>query len=371
MYIQPFCIVAILCFSHAIKQSAVKENYGPSSRYVKPHRETTVFREEPNLPANPATSFSGTNTPKRALMRAFGEGGQSDTTKQLMCPESLTPLKFGTFRFPLVEEEFLISQEYGTRYRLDRSRTFWDLTISAEQDSKSWFAVSQREAVSSRLFQNPIMSAVYERGYRQNFENAGFPGPDKEFLDAQQFFLDDVTTPNEIVGTRSFGSVVDLSCGSGFMTRRFIKSSKFTQVVSVDLSPAMLLETARRCDEEQIPRPSLMVRADVARLPFATNSIDFVHAGAAMHCWPRLTESLSEVHRVLKPGGKFYASTFFSTFPNVMFQKRPAGGSSSSGFYLFSDSDEIEQFVRGAGFPECRVRKEGRGCAIVKAVKSC
>jgi len=304
-------------------------------------------------------------------MRAFGEGPQSDAKEQLlMCPESLTPLKFGTFIFPLVEDQFLISQEYGTRYRLDPSHTFWDLTISDEQDSKSWFKVSQREAVSSRLFQNPIMSAVYERGYRQNFENAGFPGPDKEFDDAQQFFLDDITIPNEIVGT-SFGNVVDLSCGSGFMTRRFIKSTNFKQVVSVDLSPAMLLETARRCDEEGIPRPSLMVRADVARLPFATNSIDFVHAGAAMHCWPRLTDSLSEVHRVLKPGGKFYASTFFSTFPNVMSPNRRTGGSSSSGFYLFSDQDEIERFVRGAGFPECRVRKEGRGCAIVKAVKSC
>jgi hypothetical protein len=28
------------------------------------------------------------------------------------------------------------------------------------------------------------------------------------------------------------------------------------------------------------------VRADVARLPFATGSIDAVHAGAAIHCWP-------------------------------------------------------------------------------------
>jgi hypothetical protein len=29
-----------------------------------------------------------------------------------------------------------------------------------------------------------------------------------------------------------------------------------------------------------------LVRADVARLPFATGSVDAVHAGAAIHCWP-------------------------------------------------------------------------------------
>lgn len=29
-----------------------------------------------------------------------------------------------------------------------------------------------------------------------------------------------------------------------------------------------------------------LVRADVARLPFVTGTIDAVHAGAALHCWP-------------------------------------------------------------------------------------
>ncbi len=33
-------------------------------------------------------------------------------------------------------------------------------------------------------------------------------------------------------------------------------------------------------------RDIALVRADVGRLPFATGSIDAVHAGAALHCWP-------------------------------------------------------------------------------------
>jgi len=28
------------------------------------------------------------------------------------------------------------------------------------------------------------------------------------------------------------------------------------------------------------------VRADISRLPFVSGSIDAVHAGAAIHCWP-------------------------------------------------------------------------------------
>jgi ubiquinone/menaquinone biosynthesis C-methylase UbiE len=52
------------------------------------------------------------------------------------------------------------------------------------------------------------------------------------------------------------------------------------------------------------------VRADVGRLPFATGSLDAVHAGAAMHCWPSPSAAVAEISRVLKPGGVFAASTF-------------------------------------------------------------
>ena len=39
-------------------------------------------------------------------------------------------------------------------------------------------------------------------------------------------------------------------------------------------------------------------------------SIDAVHAGAALHCWPVPGAAMAEISRVLKPGGVFVASTF-------------------------------------------------------------
>jgi hypothetical protein len=44
---------------------------------------------------------------------------------------------------------------------------------------------------------------------------AGFPGIDKEFEEAQELF--------QSVGAKK---IVDLSCASGFMMRRFIQSGK-------------------------------------------------------------------------------------------------------------------------------------------------
>lgn len=40
-------------------------------------------------------------------------------------------------------------------------------------------------------------------------------------------------------------------------------------------------------------RNFILVRADISRLPFATSSIDAVHAGAALHCWPSPSAAVS------------------------------------------------------------------------------
>eukprot|EP00596_Hydrurales_sp_CCMP1899_P004344 CAMPEP_0119051336 /NCGR_PEP_ID=MMETSP1177-20130426/72987_1 /TAXON_ID=2985 /ORGANISM="Ochromonas sp, Strain CCMP1899" /LENGTH=236 /DNA_ID=CAMNT_0007030505 /DNA_START=452 /DNA_END=1162 /DNA_ORIENTATION=+ len=184
----------------------------------------------------------------------------------------------------------------------------------------------------------------------------GFPGVDKEFEEINEFFQ-----------AANVESVLDLSCGSGFMTRKFVGSNNYKRVIAGDLSPTMLQETRRRCVNEGITVPE-MIRCDSSRLPFATNSLDAIHAGAALHCWPRLSEALSEVYRVLKPGGLFFASTIF-----VQGFGR-ADDAESSGFYLFKDEEEITDLTTKAGFAgeggASVVRREGRACAIIKAVKS-
>lgn len=59
-----------------------------------------------------------------------------------------------------------------------------------------------------------------------------------------------------------------------------------------------------------LPGDTVLVRADVSRLPFETGSVAAIHAGAAIHCWPDPLNALADISRALAPGGVFVGSTF-------------------------------------------------------------
>jgi Methyltransferase domain len=56
----------------------------------------------------------------------------------------------------------------------------------------------------------------------------------------------------------------------------------------------MLKETARRFRQEGIPQCELL-RCDVTQLPIKNDTVDGVHAGAALHCWIQVDKALREV----------------------------------------------------------------------------
>lgn len=100
--------------------------------------------------------------------------------------------------------------------------------------------------------------------------------------------------------------LLELGCGPGGLwrsNRERIPAS--WQITLTDFSPGMLQQARQRLDEERFAYEV----ADAQALPFADASFDAVIANHMLYHVPDLPRALGEVRRVLKPSGRFYATT--------------------------------------------------------------
>lgn len=91
--------------------------------------------------------------------------------------------------------------------------------------------------------------------------------------------------------------ILDLGCGDGQLTQRIAATG--AHVLGVDASQEMVVEARERGIEAE--------QANAESLPFHDATFDAVFSNAALH-WVRDQDAmLAQVHRVLKPGGRFVA----------------------------------------------------------------
>ena len=148
--------------------------------------------------------------------------------------------------------------------------------------------------------------AEYVAGYHD--ANAGIT--EDVLLDARN---DDGRTPYDwlveaVPGGAS--TVVDLACGSAPLAR-FLDASR---VIGIDQSAAELAQARARSSRERL------VRARASALPITDECAEAVVVSMALMLMRPLEDTLSEVGRLLRPGG-----TFVATIPIRAMAPGPAG----------------------------------------------
>lgn len=97
------------------------------------------------------------------------------------------------------------------------------------------------------------------------------------------------------------GLVLDLACGPGVVTAAVAQIA--TSVVGFDATQAMLEKARKRCCDLGLNNVSFE-QGDAASLPFQDSHFDAVVTRLAIHHFQDTAVVLSEVFRVLRPGGK-------------------------------------------------------------------
>jgi ubiquinone/menaquinone biosynthesis C-methylase UbiE len=104
----------------------------------------------------------------------------------------------------------------------------------------------------------------------------------------------------EEVKKESFSTLLDAGCGTGAMLQLFKKDLPDKKYTGLDLSGKMI-EVAKK---KQMDGVELVV-GDCEALPFEDNSFDVVTCTMSFHHYPNPDKFFSNLHRVLKPNGRF------------------------------------------------------------------
>jgi SAM-dependent methyltransferase len=99
---------------------------------------------------------------------------------------------------------------------------------------------------------------------------------------------------------RSGARVLDVGCGPGHAVAIMARQYPELELTGVDLSEEMIAEAKRR--NAGVSNLSFR-QGDAMALPFEDNSFDHVTSMASIKHWPDQRQGLSEIRRVLTPGG--------------------------------------------------------------------
>ncbi len=114
----------------------------------------------------------------------------------------------------------------------------------------------------------------------------------------------------EYAGINEGQLVLDVACGRGASLYSALdKIGSIGKIIGIDLAEDMIKNTKLEIEDKNIENIELH-KMDVEALTFALNTFDVVLCGFSLFFFPNLDIALSEIIRVLKPGGIFVTSTF-------------------------------------------------------------
>ena len=148
------------------------------------------------------------------------------------------------------------------------------------------------------LCQSAPMIAIYDKIWR----------PFGYFFTSSRSFPEDLDRITELMDPEQCQTVLDLACGPGNFTRNIARYGKETKVVGFDLADRMLERAAELSTAPEYSNVCFM-RGNALEMPFESESFDAVICCAALQLFTNYDRALSEIARVLKPGGAFVCQT--------------------------------------------------------------
>ena len=154
-------------------------------------------------------------------------------------------------------------------------------------------------------------------------------------------------------------TIVDLGAGPGLLCIQLGKLLPQAKIIGVDLSTGMLQIARENADEAGVSNfEARLGRAE--EMPVESNSADLVVTQSSLHEWEDPQKGLSEVYRVLKPGGRLILKDYNWAWLSG-WKRRLLGIFHHLEMFKFT-FEEVAGLLREVGFDE--IEGEGRGLEL-------
>ena len=163
--------------------------------------------------------------------------------------------------------------------------------------------------------------------------------------------------PTEFAKIKEGDTVIDLGSGAGndaFIARRFVGENG--KVLGVDFTQAMI--TKARANAEKLNYNNVEFRlGDIDDMPATSNYADVIVSNCVLNLVPNKHKVISEIFRVLKPGGHFSISDI------VLEGELPAKWKEVAELYAGCVSGAIQrqvylEIIEAAGFKNIKLQKD-------------
>jgi len=152
--------------------------------------------------------------------------------------------------------------------------------------------------------------------------------------------------------------LLEVACGSGSFLKHY--ASHLHKVAGIDLSDIQVKMAKKRLRDRITAGTAEILKGDASRLPWDDNSFSVATTMGSFIGFPEPLESLKEIHRVLRPGGRAVVSIEF----NAEDGKDHSKETEKHGMWIWTEG-EVRGMMKEAGFSEISITYD-KGFGIPK-----
>ena len=142
--------------------------------------------------------------------------------------------------------------------------------------------------------------------------------------------------------------LLEVACGNGYFLRNY--ASHVHSVAGLDLSELCVKLATKKNKERVVTGSAKIVKGEASQLPWEDNKFTAATVMGGFSAFPKPLESLKEMYRVLRPGGRAVVSVEW----NAEDGRDHSKDTEKYGYRIWAE-DEVRTLLTKAGFSEISI----------------